>query len=127
MLPSTPPFNTVKPRLAEEPDSTFTGYGKSLIALHWLMVILFIAVYASIELRVLFAKGTEMRDFMKSLHFMMGLYVLLMVILRIVSRKISDHPSKQTQQGMQAAASILATMGQWHFMRSCWACPCSVG
>ena len=36
-------------------------YSTALVALHWFMAVLFVAVYASIELRVLFAKGTEMR------------------------------------------------------------------
>ncbi|MBH2010373.1 MAG: cytochrome B, partial [Xanthomonadaceae bacterium] len=42
-------------------------YHMASISLHWLMLALFIAVYASIELRVLFEKGTELRETMKSL------------------------------------------------------------
>ena len=53
-------------------------YGRSLIALHWLMFFLLIFVYAVIEFRVLFDKGMPEREFMKSLHFMFGLLVLLL-------------------------------------------------
>ena len=56
------------------------------ISLHWLMVVLFIAVYASIELRVLFEKGTELRETMKSLHFMFGLLIFFLVWLRLTMR-----------------------------------------
>ena len=40
-------------------------YHRASITMHWLMLALFIAVYASIELRVLFEKGTELRETMK--------------------------------------------------------------
>lgn len=56
------------------------------ISLHWLMLALFIAVYASIELRVLFEKGTEARDLAKNLHFMLGLTVFALVWLRLAMR-----------------------------------------
>ena len=36
-------------------------YAPMSIGLHWLMLFLFVAVYACIELRVLFAKGTDAR------------------------------------------------------------------
>ncbi|MEN9843816.1 MAG: hypothetical protein RLZZ612_1645 [Pseudomonadota bacterium] len=68
-------------------------YGSALVILHWLMLLLMIAVYASIELRVLYAKGTEPREFMKALHFMFGLAVLCMVALRLVARWASPQPS----------------------------------
>jgi superoxide oxidase len=64
------------------PAKTFR-YSTALVALHWFMALLFVAVYASIELRVLFPKGTDMRDLMKALHFMFGLGVLLMVLARL--------------------------------------------
>jgi cytochrome b561 len=40
-------------------------------------------VFAAIELRVYFPKGSEPRDQLKALHFMLGLTVLLLVIVRI--------------------------------------------
>ena len=59
---------------------------RASISLHWLMLALFTAVYASIELRVLFAKGTELRETMKSLHFMLGLLIFFLVWLRLLVR-----------------------------------------
>ena len=54
-------------------------YHRSSIALHWLMLALFIAVYASINLRELFDKGTAPREALKSLHFMLGLLMFALV------------------------------------------------
>ena len=61
-------------------------YHITSISLHWLMLALFVAVYASIELRVLFEKGTELRETLKSLHFMFGLLMFFLVWLRLAMR-----------------------------------------
>jgi cytochrome b561 len=78
------------------PPSTNTPaaahYSPTLIALHWIMFGLFIAVFASIELRVLFEKGTEPREMMKTIHFIVGLVVLSLALLRIASRVLTPQP-----------------------------------
>jgi superoxide oxidase len=61
-------------------------YAPLTIRLHWLMFALFIGVFASIEMRVLFAKGTEIREAFKTVHFMLGLLVLALGLLRVVVR-----------------------------------------
>jgi cytochrome b561 len=87
-------------------------YGTALVAVHWFMALLMVAVFASIELRVLYAKGTEMRDFMKALHFMLGLSVLLMVVLRLAARWTSPKPVTATpDNALQAWAQRLAAVG----------------
>jgi cytochrome b561 len=50
------------------------------------MLALFIAVYASIDLRELFAKGSTPRDALKNLHFMLGLLMFALVWLRLAVR-----------------------------------------
>ena len=70
-------------------SSSTYKYGQALILLHWLMFFLFIFVYAAIEFRVFFDKGMPEREFMKALHFMFGLLVLLLVLLRLVARRLS--------------------------------------
>ena len=50
-------------------DASFK-YARPLVALQWLMFLLFIVVYAAMEFRVIYDKGMPERDFMKSLHFM---------------------------------------------------------
>ncbi|MFA5632470.1 MAG: cytochrome b [Porticoccaceae bacterium] len=61
-------------------------YASTLIVLHWLMLALIVAVYACIELRVLFPKGSDPREALKTWHFMLGLSVLLLAVLRVVVR-----------------------------------------
>ncbi|MBB6578623.1 cytochrome b561 [Comamonas odontotermitis] len=61
-------------------------YSQWVISVHWLTVILIAAVYASMELHGLFAKGNIARDVMKSLHFLLGLSVLAVVFIRILVR-----------------------------------------
>jgi len=72
--------------------NTNQRYGTLSIALHWLMFLLMVAVYATIELRGLFPKGSDPREAMKALHFMLGLSVLLLVILRIYAKVTSATP-----------------------------------
>lgn len=86
-------------------------YSTALVAVHWFMALLMVAVFASIELRVLYAKGTEMRDAMKALHFMLGMGVLLMVLLRLAARWNSPKPVEAAASPAQTWAHRLAAMG----------------
>ena len=109
--PHTPAATT---HSAATPSTAPFRYGTALVAVHWLMAALMVAVFASIELRVLYAKGTEMRDFMKALHFMLGLGVLLMVTLRLAARWASPQPAEtgpRTLAQWAASAGHLALYG----------------
>jgi cytochrome b561 len=66
--------------------STSPRYRSLLIALHWLMLLLIIAVYACIELREQYPRGTEMRAALKTWHFMLGLSVFALVWVRLLVR-----------------------------------------
>jgi cytochrome b561 len=68
-------------------------YGAVSVGLHWLMLALLLAVYASIELRVNFPKGSGLREGLKTAHFMLGLTVLLLTGLRVVLHLISRTPA----------------------------------
>jgi cytochrome b561 len=72
--------------------NTNSHYGSLAIFLHWFMLLLMAAVYASIELRELFPKGSDPREALKALHFMLGLSVLLLVVLRIYAKVTSVTP-----------------------------------
>jgi cytochrome b561 len=58
-------------------------YGVISMALHWLVLLLFVATYASIELREIFPKASEPREAMKVWHFMLGLSVLALMLPRL--------------------------------------------
>lgn len=64
--------------------STSIRYGSLSIGIHWLILLLFIAVYACIELRALYPKGSDLREELKTWHFMLGMLIFLMVWPRLV-------------------------------------------
>ncbi|MGE5721908.1 MAG: cytochrome b [Sphingomonadales bacterium] len=68
-------------------------YSPLSIALHWVMLLLLVAVYACIELREFYPRGSDIREGLKSWHFMLGLLVLILVIVRLVVRLTSVTPS----------------------------------
>jgi cytochrome b561 len=61
-------------------------YGSLSISIHWLMLLLFIAVYATINLRELYPKGSDPREALKTWHFMLGMLVFALVWLRLAAR-----------------------------------------
>ncbi|QKE62497.1 cytochrome b [Aquipseudomonas campi] len=68
-------------------------YGSLSIALHWLMLILIAGVYACIELKGNFPKGSDTRELLKQWHFMLGLAVFALVWLRLLARLIAPTPN----------------------------------
>lgn len=65
------------------------------IGLHWLMLLLLVAVYASMELRGLFPKGSAPREATKAMHYMLGLSVFALVWVRLVARWVYPTPAIQ--------------------------------
>lgn len=61
-------------------------YGTPSIALHWLMLLLLAAVYACIELRTQFPRGSDLREALKTWHFMLGLVVFSLTFVRAFAR-----------------------------------------
>jgi cytochrome b561 len=84
-------------------------YGSLQIGLHWLMLLLLVLVYALIELREFFPKGSDPRELMKALHFMFGISVLLLVIVRIAARFSGPTPQIRPPmgRGMELAARLM--------------------
>ena len=75
--------------------NTETRFGTLSISLHWLMLILIAAVYACIELKGNFPKGSDIREGLKQWHFMLGMAVFALVWLRILARVIAPTPKIQ--------------------------------
>ncbi len=63
-----------------------TRYGALSIGLHWLMLLLFVGVYACIETREFFPKGSVPREALKTWHYMLGVLVFLLAWVRIGAR-----------------------------------------
>lgn len=73
--------------------NTTARYGTLSTGIHWMMLLLFVAVYGSIELRELFEKGSDPREALKTWHFMLGMLVFLLVWLRIAARFSGPTPA----------------------------------
>lgn len=76
-------------RAKEEGSGT---YGSLLISLHWIMLLLIVAVYACIELRVLYPRGSDIREALKTWHFMLGLAIFALVWVRLLARLLGPVP-----------------------------------
>lgn len=88
--------------------NTTTRYGSLSIGIHWLMLLLFVAVYAFIELRELYPKGSDPREAMKAWHFMLGMLVFALVWPRLAARFSGPTPAIQPEPAsrMQLAAKL---------------------
>lgn len=73
--------------------NTTTRYGSLTIGIHWLMLLLFVAAYGTIELREIFEKGSDPREALKAWHFMLGMLVFVLVWLRIAARLSGPTPA----------------------------------
>jgi cytochrome b561 len=73
-------------------NNTTKRYGALSIGLHWIMLVLLIAVYATINLRELYPKGSDPREALKVWHFMLGLSVFALVSLRLYARLSAPTP-----------------------------------
>lgn len=75
------------------PQEVSVRYGSPLISLHWLMLVLIVAVYACIELRELYPRGSAIREGLKTWHYMLGLAIFALVWLRVIARFLAPVPA----------------------------------
>ncbi|MDD2761813.1 MAG: cytochrome b [Methylomonas sp.] len=93
------------------------SYDKSIKALHWLTAVLIVAAYAFIELRELFPKGSDLREAMKALHFMLGLSVLPLLFPRLLGRFLGKVPAISPEPPVwQQTTAKLSHLALYAFM-----------
>ncbi|WP_374514458.1 cytochrome b [Brevundimonas sp.] len=68
------------------PSAAPRAYSRLSIGLHWLMLALLVAVYATILLREGYPRGSEIREALKAWHFSLGLTVFGLVWVRVIAR-----------------------------------------
>ena len=68
-------------------------YGTLSVSLHWLMAVMLIAIYVTMNLHESFPKGSAMRSGLKTWHYMLGLSVLVLALFRFVWNMMSTAPS----------------------------------
>ncbi len=66
--------------------NTANRYGYLSVGFHWVMLLLFIGVYACIELRELYPKGSDPREALKTWHYMLGMLAFVLVWPRLAAR-----------------------------------------
>jgi cytochrome b561 len=89
-------------------SNSSSRYSSASIAMHWLMLLLLVGVYACMELHELYPRGSDAREALKSWHFTLGLTVFVLVWLRLVLRMVSPTPPiEPTPAGWQ---NILAKL-----------------
>lgn len=65
-------------------------YSRLTVLLHWLIVLLFVTVYCTMEFRGIFARGSDGRELMKMAHYWFGLTILWLLLPRLWAR-FSQH------------------------------------
>lgn len=63
------------------------------VALHWLMLALIVVVYATMEFKSVYPKGSEGRDMLAHWHYTFGLSVFALAWLRLLVRLAGDEPA----------------------------------
>jgi cytochrome b561 len=86
-------------------------YSWPSIALHWLMLVLIVAVYAAMDLKSIFPKGSPGRETMATWHYMLGLTVFCLVWVRALMRVAGVPP--EVDPPMPAWQSLAARAVQW--------------
>ncbi|MEO5560374.1 MAG: cytochrome b [Dokdonella sp.] len=77
--------------------NTSNRYSSMSIFMHWLMLALLIAVYVCMELREFYPKGSDLREGLKTWHFMLGLSVFALVFVRLAIRLATPPPGMSPQ------------------------------
>lgn len=88
--------------------NTAKGYGGPAIAIHWLMLALLVAVYATMELKGMFAKGSPGRANMAAWHYTLGLAAFGLAWLRLAIRLAGVEP--RIEPALPAWQQKLATL-----------------
>ena len=68
------------------------SYARSQIIIHWLVLLVIIVAYATMNLKGFAPKGTPARTTMVLIHYTAGLSVLLLMILRVVLKLRNSDP-----------------------------------
>lgn len=85
--------------------------------LHWLILILIVLAYVTIEFRSEFARGTPGRVFMVQSHFWLGITILALFIPRVLARfKHGMPPIEPALPGWQANLGKLVHVAIYAFL-----------
>jgi cytochrome b561 len=72
--------------------NTDSAYGWPAIAFHWLMLLLIVAVYVTMNIKSFFPRGGAERAALANWHYTLGLLVFVLVWLRLLVRASGTMP-----------------------------------
>ena len=82
------------------------AYSRLSVGLHWLMLVLLVAVYATILLREGYPRGSGIREALKAWHFSLGLTVFGLVWVRMIARQFGGGHRKERGLADRGAAMV---------------------
>lgn len=88
-------------------ESVTNRYGKLSITLHWLMLALFVGVYACIEIKGLLPRESTARGLFLGLHGLFGLSIFALVWVRLLGRLTPRPPITPSLPKWQTGISHL--------------------
>ena len=91
---------------------TRTQYHPISILFHWLVVLLLIAAFVTIELKGQFPKGSEARDLTKTIHGFIGQIIFIVMAMRLFARLWFGVPEPKNPSQTLA---MLSKVIQWLF------------
>ncbi len=93
-----------------------TRYANLSIILHWLMLALFVGVYASVELKGMLPRGSSARSLLMGFHGLFGLSIFALVWLRLLGRLTPRPPIIPKPPAWQTGLSHLMHLALYVLM-----------
>ncbi|MEB0045931.1 MULTISPECIES: cytochrome b [unclassified Pseudomonas] len=97
-------------------DSVRQRYGKLSMTLHWLMLALFVGVYACIEIKGLLPRGNAARTLFLGLHGLFGVSIFVLVWVRLLGRLTPRPPITPAPPSWQTGVSHLMHLALYGLM-----------
>ena len=97
-------------------DMAAPRYGKLSITLHWLMLALFVGVYACVEIKGFMPRGSEARGLLMGLHGMFGASIFVLVWVRLFGRLTPRPPIIPKPPAWQTAIAHLMHLALYGLM-----------
>ncbi|MDR6957682.1 cytochrome b561 [Pseudomonas brassicacearum] len=97
-------------------DIAVNRYGKLSMTLHWLMLALFVGVYACIEIKGLLPRGSTARSMLLGLHGLFGLSIFALVWVRLFGRLTPRPPITPAPPAWQTGLAHLMHLALYGLM-----------
>ncbi|WLH37819.1 cytochrome b [Pseudomonas sp. FP2196] len=97
-------------------DNAASRYGKLSITMHWLMLVLFVGVYACVEIKGYMPKGSEARGLLMGFHGLFGASIFALVWLRLLGRLTPRPPITPKPPAWQTGIAHLTHLALYGLM-----------